>query len=293
MILDGNITIPYKWTTGATIGRFLTELRDHARIVGARCEGCGVVYVPPPDVCGDCFKPLTEWIELSGEGDLIACTTVARPLPWSPVQTPYTLALIKLDGASTNLVHLVKAGARAGDRVRAKFKPNRTGTLLDIEHFAPLTETADANLMQADESFEHPSSQPQSTELEAGDSDAVFDTSARNTDKGDEARMQTVNDVAAVFRALPTRFRRGIAAKPLVYYFSIEDEQWTVFVGPEDCEVKAGKAVENADCFLKTTKEIFLGTINGTYMPSMTDLVMGRVKTNNPMLLQTFRETFS
>ena len=28
MILEGNITIPYKWTTGATVGRFLAELKE-------------------------------------------------------------------------------------------------------------------------------------------------------------------------------------------------------------------------------------------------------------------------
>jgi hypothetical protein len=55
--------------------------------------------------------------------------------------------------------------------------------------------------------------------------------------------------------------------------------------------VRPGK-VENADCFLKTTREIFLGTIKGDYTPSLTDIMSGRVKTNNPILLQTFKNIF-
>lgn len=100
-------------------------------------------------------------------------------------------------------------------------------------------------------------------------------------------------DVAEVFRQMPTRFRKGQTARNLTYYFSIEGREWTVFVGPDSCEVKEGKAVEKADCFLKTSKEIFLGTVTGQYTPTMTDLITGKIKTNNPMLMQTFRELFS
>jgi putative sterol carrier protein len=104
--------------------------------------------------------------------------------------------------------------------------------------------------------------------------------------------MEPITEVSEAFRLLPTRFRPGKADKELTYYFSIEDEEWTVFVGPDRCEVIKGKAVERADCFLKTSTEIFLGTISGEYIPSMMDLVRGKIKTNNPALLQTFKDIF-
>ena len=269
MILEGDITIPYKWTTGATIGRFLAELRDNARITGARCETCGKVYAPPPDLCGQCFAPLTEWVNLNGEGEVIACSVVERAMPWSPKKPPFTLGLVKLDGADTNIVHIVGAGALAGERVRAVFKQERTGSILDIDYFAPIDE--------------------------AGQSDRWDSEIARYKifHGGTDSQMEELTDVAEVFRLMPTMFRKGKTNRQLIYYFSIEGEQWTVFIGPDSCEVKEGKAVENADCFLKTSKKIFLGTISGTYTPSMSDLVMGKIKTNNPMLLQTFREIFA
>jgi len=147
MILQGDITIPYKWTTGPTIGRFLAELRDNARIVGARCPVCKKVFVPPTDVCGQCFKPLDDWVELTGEGRLVAVSVVQIQLPWSPLPPPYTLGLVRLDGADTDLIHLADEGLKAGDRVRAKFKEERSGTILDIEMFAAISNRADERVI--------------------------------------------------------------------------------------------------------------------------------------------------
>ena len=104
--------------------------------------------------------------------------------------------------------------------------------------------------------------------------------------------MGMIQEVSAVFEALPSRFRRELVEVDLSFYFSIDDEQWTVLVTVETCIVQPGKTIDRADCFLKTTRRIFLGTINGTYTPTMTDLMTGRVKTNNPFLLQKFRELF-
>jgi uncharacterized OB-fold protein/putative sterol carrier protein len=278
MILEGNITIPYKWTTGATVGRFLAELKENGRLVGARCGGCNRVYVPPTDVCGQCYKPLDEWVPLNGEGTVVALTTVARTMPFSPVAAPYTLALVRLDGADTDLLHLAGDDVKAGDRVCAIFKSERTGSLLDIECFALLKETpAQDAAPQA------------SVASAAADEPTTLDEQAT---EGTAKPMGMIYEVSAVFYALPSRFRRELVEEEISFYFSIDDEQWTVMVTLETCIVQPGKTVDSADCFLKTTREIFLGTINGTYKPTMTDLLMGRVKTNNPFLLQKFRELF-
>lgn len=276
MILEGNITIPYKWATGPTTGRFLAELKENGRLVGARCESCGKVYVPPPDVCGECYKIPEGWVALTGEGTVITITTVERTLPWSPIPAPYRLALVQLDGADTNLLHLADAGLKAGDRVRVRFKSERTGSLLDIEGFAPLAGAAEP-----------------SDALRRTEEKAVSETQTRSTPGGTITPMEPINSVSEVFHTLSSRFRKEKADENLSFYFSIDDEQWTVLVTPAACDVQPGKTVESADCFLKTSAEIFLGTINGTYTPSMTDLIMGKVKTNNPFLLQKFRELFA
>jgi putative sterol carrier protein len=108
----------------------------------------------------------------------------------------------------------------------------------------------------------------------------------------DRGQQDSLSEVTQVFRAMPSRFKKGVAARKISYYFSIDDEKWTVFVSPDSCEVSEGKAVEDADCFLKTSAQIFMGTVKGEYTPSFMDLMTGKIKTNNPALLQTFKDIF-
>jgi uncharacterized OB-fold protein len=263
MILEGSIAIPYKWTTGRVTGRFLAELRDNCRIGGGRCKECGRVYCPPPDVCGECFSPVVDWVELCGEGTILALTNVRKQMPWSPAP-PFTLALVRLDGSDTALIHLVEEGTKTGDRVRARFRHERAGSILDIECFT------------------------------SGATDD-YATPHRETTKENQTQMSTepTSEVAQAIRALPARFRPGSVSQNLVFYFSIDDEKWTVRIGPESCEIEEGKTSEDADCYLKTSSEIFLATFRGEYTPSLTDFMTGTIKSNNPMLLATFKAAFS
>ncbi|MFY9609658.1 MAG: hypothetical protein WAU45_13710 [Blastocatellia bacterium] len=109
----------------------------------------------------------------------------------------------------------------------------------------------------------------------------------------DRRDLKSVTDAATVFQAMATFFRKGKVGRQLSYYFSIDGQEWTVFVGPETCEVKTGKAVAEPDCFLETSEEIFLGTLRGDRLPSMADLMQGKVKTNRPDLLLQFKTIFT
>ncbi len=108
----------------------------------------------------------------------------------------------------------------------------------------------------------------------------------------DRRDLKSVTDAATVFQAMPTYFRKGRVNRELSYHFSIGAREWTILVGPERCEVKTGKTVAEPDCFLETTEEIFLGVLRGDYLPSMMDLMHGKVKTNRPDLLLQFKNIF-
>ena len=58
-----------------------------------------------------------------------------------PLDRPVTYGLVRLDGADTVLLHrLLDTGGEPaiGDRVRAVFAPDREGSMLDMEGFAPV-----------------------------------------------------------------------------------------------------------------------------------------------------------
>ena len=101
-------------------------------------------------------------------------------------------------------------------------------------------------------------------------------------------------EVAKVFEKLPTLFQKGAVKTPRTYYFSLDDdEKWTVSLAKDGCEVKKGKPAEDADCFFKSSKQMFLDVWSGKYTPSAKDFLMGSIKSNNPMLLKEFVAAFN
>ena len=53
--------------------RFLQE----DKLMGARCVGCGTLFVPPRAICAKCHGSEMEWVEIEGEGQLVAFTCIA------------------------------------------------------------------------------------------------------------------------------------------------------------------------------------------------------------------------
>lgn len=138
LTLKGQIRVPYTWWVGEVGSRFLMALRDECKILGNRCKVCNTVYVPPRKNCGRCFVNIDAWVELGREGVVTAHTIVRFEYPLQPVKPPFAYAVIKLDGADVGLVHIVKKDLerlRNGVRVRAVFKEQRTGHILDIDSF--------------------------------------------------------------------------------------------------------------------------------------------------------------
>ena len=131
----------YSWTTGEVYGRFLTELRDNKKIMGVKCECCLDVIVPPQKVCGRCMRGTGQWVEVGPRGRVKSYALVTREHPDQKIKPPYITALIRLDGADTEFLHLL-GGMKYEDvymdmEVEAVFKDERQGHILDILYFKP------------------------------------------------------------------------------------------------------------------------------------------------------------
>jgi uncharacterized OB-fold protein len=127
----------FNWSYGK-ISRFFKELIENKRIMGTKCPSCGVVFCPPTSDCPKCWVP-TEWVEVGPKGTLLHFTVIHQSNLWSKRKAPYTLGLIKLDGADTGLMHYIDdidiAKLKAQPRVEAVFADERKGYVTDIEHF--------------------------------------------------------------------------------------------------------------------------------------------------------------
>jgi uncharacterized protein len=127
---------PYSRSTGPVIGRFLTSLRD-GKIEGVRAKD-GRVICPPLEY-DEQGAPTADFVEVGPGGEVVAFTWVAKPRAAHPFDRPFAWALVRLDGASTAMLHAVDAGSpermKQGLRVRARFAKERKGFITDIECF--------------------------------------------------------------------------------------------------------------------------------------------------------------
>ncbi len=142
LVHHGRIKVPYTWSVGEVGSRFFVELRDHKKIFGKRCPSCKKVLVPARKICGQCFRQTDDWVEVGDAGTVQTFTIVRYPSDVQPLRPPFGYAVIRLDGADTGITHLLYGSDpskwRVGMRVKAVFKENRTGNILDIACFQPV-----------------------------------------------------------------------------------------------------------------------------------------------------------
>lgn len=141
-VVEGKLALPYQYFAGTTGSRFLIAIRDEKKIRGLECKKCAKVYVPARSTCETCFSDISgNWVDLAAEGTVTGFTVVRYEEPHQPLKPPYVLALIKLDGADTALLHIVKGvepeQMKTGIKVKAVFADETTASIMDISHFEP------------------------------------------------------------------------------------------------------------------------------------------------------------
>jgi uncharacterized OB-fold protein len=138
-------SIPQRFSTGPTMGRFLATLRDEKKILGNKCPACGRTQIPPRIVCAECHVEVNEWVELGPGGYVISYDVVyiptLNPLTGKMREVPYTTASIILDGGDASVMQFLDETdpkkIQIGQRVEAVFRPDgeRSGSVLDILYF--------------------------------------------------------------------------------------------------------------------------------------------------------------
>ncbi len=134
------LEFPYTRSLGPVLGRFMNGLRER-RIEGIRAED-GSVIVPPVEYDPVSAGELDEFVEVGQTGEVVTWTWVANPnAAKHPLDRPFAWALIRLDGADTSLLGVVRAAEESvmstGMRVRVQWADERSGQIQDIAGFVP------------------------------------------------------------------------------------------------------------------------------------------------------------
>ena len=137
--VDSTITFPYRRSLGPVVGAFMTALTER-RILGVRHGDA--VLVPPME-----WDPATgaelaaDLVEVGPAGAVDSWTWVPTPSEQHPLDHAFAFAFIRLDGATTPLLHAVDAGSSAamsvGMRVAPRWKGTRVGRIDDLACFVP------------------------------------------------------------------------------------------------------------------------------------------------------------
>jgi uncharacterized protein len=131
---------PYTRSTGPVIGRFMTELRDGPRLLGATLAD-GRVVVPPTEYDPESGAAVdaASLVEVGPAGVVTTWSWVPSPRPEHPLDHPFAWALVRLDGADTAMLHAVDGVAesdmKSGMRVTARFADERVGSIRDLACF--------------------------------------------------------------------------------------------------------------------------------------------------------------
>jgi uncharacterized OB-fold protein len=66
-------------------------------LVGEVCPHCDAKIFPPRDVCPECGQDARQPFNFSGKGEVFSYTTIYDPPKGYEENSPYTVALVKLD----------------------------------------------------------------------------------------------------------------------------------------------------------------------------------------------------
>ncbi|MFN3804897.1 MAG: Zn-ribbon domain-containing OB-fold protein, partial [Pyrobaculum sp.] len=121
------------------------------KILGTVCERCGRVFIPPRLYCSYCFREVDRWVEARDEGVVVTAVLSHIAADRSRLEKPVAVGVVKLsvperefdDHFFPGVMHYlcgfteeeVKTMKVFGARVKARWRPNRTGSITDIECF--------------------------------------------------------------------------------------------------------------------------------------------------------------
>ena len=130
----------YRRSVGPVLGRFFAELRER-RLVGNRTKA-GKTLVPPAEYDPDTGEATADdFVPVGPSGVVKSWTWVSAPRKKQPLPHPFAFALIRLDGADTDLLHAVDAGSesrmRTGLRVKPRWRAETRGEMTDLACFEP------------------------------------------------------------------------------------------------------------------------------------------------------------
>lgn len=67
------------------------------KLMGAKCDKCGKMTLPPRPVCTNCFSKDLKWVEVKPKGQLLTYTVIYVAPKYFETLVPYAVGIIRLE----------------------------------------------------------------------------------------------------------------------------------------------------------------------------------------------------
>jgi NAD(P)-dependent dehydrogenase (short-subunit alcohol dehydrogenase family)/uncharacterized OB-fold protein len=115
------------WARGR-VAQGMTAAAAEGRFELQVCKDCSTVQYPPREACHQCLSPRLQWKAQSGEGELLASTTLHHSNDlFFRERLPWRLGLVRLDAGPSIMVHLHGEVGEAPTRVHVGARLDRAG----------------------------------------------------------------------------------------------------------------------------------------------------------------------
>ena len=106
-----------------TLKHFFEEARA-GRLTGIRCARCGLLAIPPKELCPTCQQRHWEPVPLAGTGTVTSYTVIRIPPRGRAAEAPYAVAVVRLSEGISVLGRLVGIPLDSVDTgVPVRFRP--------------------------------------------------------------------------------------------------------------------------------------------------------------------------
>ena len=100
-------------------GQFLGE----GKIMGSKCKKCGALALPPRPICVSCFGSQMEWVPFTGDGKLVAFTSiVVVPPPMAKEgfgrNNPYIVGVVELREGAKIVARITGIDAKKPEQIK-------------------------------------------------------------------------------------------------------------------------------------------------------------------------------
>jgi uncharacterized OB-fold protein len=143
-VTKGMIRADFEFWVGTFMDKFYDGLQEK-KFIGTKCSKCGKVFLPPRNVCGDCFAKAEAFVDLPETGVLKEFTVTDQKVTERTTKKgnkETIVGLVQIDGANTAmLVSIVNATpdqVKEGMKVKVVWAAKIKGQPGDITGFEPV-----------------------------------------------------------------------------------------------------------------------------------------------------------